>query len=570
MSSSGALLWLSWRQAVNRARTELRRLRQPRYLLGLLAIGAYLWFFILSRLPELEGMDGMRNPARERQALWRVVLELFLLSSGVAGLLSAWLSRRSRTALTLSEPEAAFLLPAPVTARQLLHLRLLRYLVRALVPAALWALLVGRRGGLHPLQVGVGLGLGAFVLGLHAAGAALLRARLATTRWHPIIQRAIPLLVIAAAVAIAIVEVRAAGPMPKPQGIVEWWGRVESAGVLKLVFAPVWLPIELALATDRAAAWRAALGCLTVVAAHYVWLRALEGTWLQAALPSGDGGDGARSERMQGRASMTAWRLGSSGLPAMALVWKNLTAATRLQTGRLWAIGLLMTLAAALTLVSVRPADRGAVLALLCIAVAGFCALVGPGALRIDLRMELEGLDALRALPLPGWQLIGALLIAPAAALTAIEWLMLGAALTLGQASSAPWLPSSDTWTWLILGAMAGLPVVTLAGLTVHNAVAVYFPAWSRVEEAKGRGFEAFGQRLLTLFGTLLAVLGGGLPAALVGLVVGALMWRAPGTLAIAASALAATLTLLLEVCLAVWLLGRAFDRLDPAEEIAP
>jgi len=570
VSTTGALLWLTWRQAVNRARTELRRLRQPRYLLGILAIAGYLWFFILSRMPQLEELEGLRTVGQERQAVWRVALKLFLLASGVAALSGAWLTRRARTALTLSEAEVTLLLGGPVSARQLLHLRLLRLLVRALLPAALWALLVGRGGGLDPIQVGAGLGLGAFLLGLHAAGAALVRARLAAAGWHPGLQRALPLLATGLLLLFAILELRAAGPLPGPKGVVAWWGRVEEGWLLELLLAPVWLPVELALSTERATTTWAALGCLALVAAHYVWLRALESTWLQAALPSGDGGGIERSARVRGRAAMTAWRLGARGAPALALVWKNLTAATRLQTGRFWAIGLLMGGAAALVLVGVPPEGRGAVLAMLCMTVAGFCALIGPGALRIDLRMELEGLDALRALPLRGWQLLGALMIAPAAALAMVEWALLLAALLLGRMAPAEWLPPQDAWTAWVVAAMAGLPVVTLAGLTVHNAVAVYFPAWSRVEEEKGRGFEAFGQRLLTLFGTLLALIGGGLPAGFLGLVVGVLLWQFGSGTALLAGALAATLTLLLEVLVVVWVLGRAFERLDPARELAP
>ena len=163
--------------------------------------------------------------------------------------------------------------------------------------------------------------------------------------------------------------------------------------------------------------------------------------------------------------------------------------------------------------------ERLSVAAVVLVVVASFCTLVGPGALRIDLRMELEGLELLKALPLPGWQVIAAELAAPALLLFFVEWLLLGCALALGGFGESAWLPEPALRRMILAGGALVLPTVTLAALTMHNAVAVLFPAWSRVEEGQGRGFEAFGQRLLTLLGTAVGVIGGGLPAAFVGLI---------------------------------------------------
>src|SRR5690606_1842421 len=101
----------------------------------------------------------------------------------------------------------------PVSGRQLLHLRLGRFLIRAVLPGALWALLFGRRGGLSPLQVGVGLGLGTFLLGLHSAGASLVRARLAASRLHPRWQRVVPWSLTVGVLAAAALAVQGAGEL---------------------------------------------------------------------------------------------------------------------------------------------------------------------------------------------------------------------------------------------------------------------------------------------------------------------------------------------------------------------
>jgi hypothetical protein len=91
------------------------------------------------------------------------------------------------------------------------------------------------------------------------------------------------------------------------------------------------------------------------------------------------------------------------------------------------------------------------------------------------------------------------------------------------------------------------------------------FPAWVALGNTRARGFEASGQRILTLFGTLFALCVVALPAAASG---GTLAWLlspriGPACLPIGAAVAAAWMVA--EVWFACRLLGGLVDRLDPS-----
>ena len=197
-----------------------------------------------------------------------------------------------------------------MTARQLLHLRLGRFLIRALLPSILWALFIGRRGGLHPALFGAGLGLGTFTLGLHVAGASLLRAHLAERGLPLLWQRVFPWLAAGLVVGAAALSVWPLGLPAWGEDFVflealAWWDQARSAGVMPLLLAPVAWPLQLALAREASEAWWALAGSLGIVAVHYGWLRALERTWLAVALPPERCRIAARTRPEPGR----SWRL---------------------------------------------------------------------------------------------------------------------------------------------------------------------------------------------------------------------------------------------------------------------
>ena len=137
--------------ARNRVRVRLRRLREPRYLIGAVVGVAYLYFAVFARLGR--GPGGARRPGSAR-ALVDVASAWQVAGTSLAGLavfaLAAlvWILPSKSGLLEFSRAETAFLFPAPVSRRQLLLHRVMRSQLASLVAAVVTA--ARRRAGVRP------------------------------------------------------------------------------------------------------------------------------------------------------------------------------------------------------------------------------------------------------------------------------------------------------------------------------------------------------------------------------------------------------------------------------------
>ena len=108
-----ALLYYEWHSRWNRLSARLRRLRQPKYLVGAVVGGLYFYFYIFGAWFRGRGRGGvMLAPAPEHRFLVESAAALVLL----VVLLLMWIIPHERAALIFSEAEVAFLFPAPVGA----------------------------------------------------------------------------------------------------------------------------------------------------------------------------------------------------------------------------------------------------------------------------------------------------------------------------------------------------------------------------------------------------------------------------------------------------------------------
>ena len=139
-----ALVYLFFVTIWNAVRARLKRLREPRYAIGAVVSVAYLWLAFLR--PRAAPAHGAISPVDfmvpELAPVWIGVAAtaLFLLA------LLSWAFASDRAALRFSEAEVAFLFPAPLSRRMLIHYKLLRLQLTTLVSAIVLALLF-RRGG---------------------------------------------------------------------------------------------------------------------------------------------------------------------------------------------------------------------------------------------------------------------------------------------------------------------------------------------------------------------------------------------------------------------------------------
>src|SRR5581483_7915597 len=128
----------------NRARLRLRRLREPRYLLGAVAAAAYLLATFFARAAGTRPQRARRGAAIGIGVIlaWRGSVEAVVSAALLALAAAAWLLPSDGSVFEPSPAETDFLLPAPVTRRAFLVHRLVRSQIPLLFGAAVSALFV--------------------------------------------------------------------------------------------------------------------------------------------------------------------------------------------------------------------------------------------------------------------------------------------------------------------------------------------------------------------------------------------------------------------------------------------
>jgi hypothetical protein len=267
-----------------------------------------------------------------------------------------------------------------------------------------------------------------------------------------------------------------------------------------------------------------------------------------------------------GRERRGPFRLPAQGPRLVALLWKNLLAARASVSARVLVPVIVAAVVVAFAVGSGGPGLTAFKLAgAIAAGVAPMLVLLGPELARFDLRQDLPMADLLKTYPLRGWQLVLGELLAPALILSLFQILCAGVAAGLFPlpAAAGGWAARAG----LGLAAALVLPAVTFIMLAMHNAVALWFPAWVKLGPGGAQGFEAMGQRMLLMLGqlafvaaSLLLPVGAG---ALVFLVM-KLAWAWFVALPLAAAV--GSLVLAVEAGLLVKLLGDRFERMDLTE----
>jgi len=168
-----AFVFLLSRSFVNRTRARLKRLKQPKYLVGaifgLIYLYGYFFQFLFARgRPGREFLGGASGIIESIGAVILCVL-----------VVSAWIFPHERAALVFSEAEIAFLFPAPVTRRALIHYKLLKSQIAILFTVLLLTLVTGRLfTSSHAWMRVLGWWVILSTLGLHFLGASFARTML--------------------------------------------------------------------------------------------------------------------------------------------------------------------------------------------------------------------------------------------------------------------------------------------------------------------------------------------------------------------------------------------------------
>jgi ABC-2 type transport system permease protein len=575
----------SWR---NRVLQQFRRLRQPRYIVGALAMGAYIASLLFS------------PSARAAVASDTGLLDMRQLLSilGLSLALGAWwLAAPSDNALAFSSAEVYFLFPAPVKRRTLVQARLFSVQAILLMQVLIWTLLLRRGGSDLPGGLrAIGLWVLFTTISLHRLGATLARTHAPDAPRRKPVAKTIAVLFL---VALVIAFVHAA-----PAALAAWRnylalssydttqvfdrmmaGRVAVQSMLNdpFVHVMVW-PIRAATAPAFASSsttWALAMpGALLLLALHYLWILRDPQPFEELAIGS-SARFAERVARQRRGASLTGlkpnrfrWELGLTGHPAVALAWKNVTASVRTFRPRslFIAIVIIVIIAAIsgrgdggdLARTSMRSAFVTTFGSVFVAAV-----LTAPAWFRLDLRHDLTHLAFLKTAPLPAHTIIATEIVTAAMITTVAMALLFGIpGFFLLQGIGGPL--GRLGLALGIIGGIVALGGINLLHITLYNAVALWLPAWVPLNQggASTGGASVVGQVYITLLGILfsLSVLLAAPGAAMWGLWL-FLMPKGVSVGVIAALALLVGMSLVvLEWLGLARLLGSALDRLEPSD----
>jgi len=573
-----ALFYLQYHSLCNRLLSRFRRLQQPKYLIGAVVGGLYVYFYFFRYLFGRGKFSVGTSIPPEFGPLLELGGALILMVI----MLLAWIIPYERAALTFSEAEVAFLFPAPVSRRTLIHFKLLRSQLRILFSVLLLTLFSRRFSG-NPLTHALGWWLILSILNLHFLGSSFTRTLLldrGISNWR---RRLLVLGAVTALVATVWLWAKktlpAAPDLSAPHldwhSVADYLQSLLTAGPALYLLFPFRLIVRPFLAPDMVTFLATLLPVLLIFALHYLWVIHSDVAFEEASIEASQKFATRRAAMRSGhwhaarpnQKARRAWfRLAPTGPSPTALLWKNLIGVGQIFSPRLWIVLMTIIVVLGISLGNIGHYRNFSVIAgTLIAAVVGYSLLLGPQLLRLDFRHDLPRADILKTFPLHGWQIALGEVLAPVAVLAVFQWLLLfvGAGLLL-------YLPGKEKALFLAIaaGALVLLPVLDMVVLLVPNAGVLLFPSWIQTGKDSPRGIETAGQRMIFAFGQMLVLLVALLPPAAVFTGVFLLLRLSLGlAAAVPVASFAAALVLAAEAGLGVMLLGKLFERFDVTEE---
>jgi hypothetical protein len=557
--------------ARNRARVRLRRLREPRYLLGAIVGIAYFYFSFFARA-RTSGASAARRSARRAGGMPPQLAAL--VSAGPAfaglGLLAAtalsWILPVESGLLEFSDAEVQFLFTAPVSRRQLLIHRMLRSQLGLLFAAIVFGIATPSVGGFTRLRLSIAMWVLLVTGKIYQAGITLARTRLGSRSAHARRVAWTPIVVLTAAVAtVTIAVVRAFSEHP-PARVVDSLlliGQVPTHGAAHVVLWPF-----MVLARPVFAAWpqpylSALAWAVLVLVLTIAWVLKSDQAFLEATAAGAERREHAPAARnVSYRVRSEGWALATTGRAEAAFAWKAAMQTTRVVDRR--SLARLAAILVSLSMIAMsmgRANGLAATLGIFASIGTAFAILLAPQAVRVDMRQDLRHLEVLKTWPVPPAAVVRGEIIWPGALITVCAWLFLAIALLM----SATAFPTFASAFRVSVGMSIAIltPALVFAQLTIHNGVALLFPAWVPLGGQRPRGLDAMGQRMIMLAGTMLLLIVMLLPGAIAGGIVWFAFTRFIGASALVPAAVVCAGIVAVEVLLATEALGPAYERID-------
>lgn len=587
-----ALLYLFTRSLANSLIHRLKRLRQPKYLLGLILAGTYIYFYFYRFLfVEFRGAKLVITP--EEQELWRNIGAGFLLAATVA---LSWILPSSRATIHFTEAEIAMLFPAPITRRRLVIFKILRSQIALLIIAAFFTFVSGRwRTGIDAWTRTGSWWIILNTLSLHRIGASFALSRLhqrGLAEWKRRLAFLAAIAALAAVVYYTWREMPGLRPSKLPKGadpLTPYINQFLIAGPMPWLLAPFKLVVAPFFAQGAMPFFAALPAALGILGLHFVWVVRADASFEDAAIESARKRSAmlaaARKGEVRvtpetGKARIPLFTLRPLGPHATAFLWKSFIRAGGRRTLGRWAAFFLALAAGSFWLSHQNAEAPSTTVVTLSIIIGTGCyfalllslVLVGQQAAG-QLRQGIAGMDLLKTYPLPGWQFALGELLGPVLMGTAIQWIALSIGTTLAITLATAHAPDAGQTILLGAGGLAlFLPLFNLGSAILPAAAALAFPGWMKpgdLGSAGQGGLEVMGLRLLLGISQLLLIALAFLPVAFFG----AAAWFASGMFTeelgwrIAAVVASAGFTVIVEAAAGIAWLGWLFERFDLSGE---
>src|SRR5688572_5615268 len=317
--------YLTYHTMRNRLARRLRRLREPRYALGLLASLAYFYFFVFRHQSRRPGF----GPEMLDASNLRPLLEIALAALAGSVLLGAWLWPVHRSPLEFTQAEVQFLFTAPISRRNLIHYRLLRVQLGILSGSLIASFFMGRLN--NPEHWPIVLGMWVLLATLH------LHLIIAGFAHHSIAEQARPnrwrLLIVVLAAALVGTVLLALQPVLAATSWLEARQHLMSASQhfpLKALLWPFRILTAPLLAPTPRAVGLALPSAMALLLLHYFGAVRFRAAFEEMAAEAAERKAREKELRRGGQAVASGakrrapFELNPLGLPEIAFLWKNL------------------------------------------------------------------------------------------------------------------------------------------------------------------------------------------------------------------------------------------------------
>lgn len=566
----GTFLTVAFLTLKNKIMQRLRRLREPRYLIGAIAGAAYFWFLFFRRSMAAHSSNGklimITTAASPVVADVASVILLLLM-------ITAWALPADSGGLDFTETEIAFLFPAPLRRRDILLYKIVRAQPQALFSALIMTVLGWWRNGLF-----LGVWAAISVLGVYFTLVSLGRARLRLMHIGFLARLAGVAVIVAGLVWIAKSQISAINFRTLKNGR-EVMNALAVPFQKPLIRAILFIPHLIASAAIPPSVGMLAISVPIVLAlgVGFFFIAAALNVSFEEASIAVSQKKASRQQRVKGQRSGTfvmfrrapaPFKLQETGPVETAVIWKNMIALMRNSIAWVVVFAAIMAFMLGLSLWAHQPTVYSAIGSSL-IFMSCLFPLFGPNVFSNDLRLDMPRLEVLKSYPISGERLIAAEIAAPLLVISILEMLFAtSASIMMGLGEANKFTKYLATPQFIVAVLLLTIPVCAVQ-LVIRNAIPVLFPAWAMRSKDEPRGFVMMGQRIITLAGNLVVLVIALIPAAIVFLpsVWLAFQFFSGNPAFVAVATMPAVAVLLAEVWMGIKALGAQFEQLDITNE---